>query len=441
MASGCSQDTNCGAGTRRDGDQCVPTDKPVTCGDGTKLVDGGCVAASPLICGTGTVEQYGQCVPTSGLSCGSGTVEKNGACVPSSSLVCATGTTEKNGACVPNDVCGTGTIDQSGQCVPANPLTCGPGTVADAGNCVPATPASAACGAGTVLVDDHCEAADIVWVWAPFPSGFASRIYQGANGNETHFGADAESVDFTVPEGTNVAAARSGLVIETREDSNTGCGDATCADQANYIVIDHGNGTRGRYYHLQQNGVLVNVGDVVCSGQLIGKSGNTGYSGGPHLHFDVVNPFGYTVPVRFNELSAATGGVAVTYDTLTSMNASTTCPSAGTPSDCPADTFATRGILLDPGAPCAYAKRGKAYTISGRITGQGKGALVLLHSTTLDWVHQCATVGSDGHFSTKVTWDAASFPGESALHVTETTDAACTTYPGWYSSAHVTLVD
>ena len=55
----------------------------------------------------------------------------------------------------------------------------------------------------------------------------------------------------------------------------------------NYVVIDHGDHTFGRYYHLDQNGAEVVMGETVAAGQLIGRSGNSGATFGPHLHFDV----------------------------------------------------------------------------------------------------------------------------------------------------------
>ena len=52
-------------------------------------------------------------------------------------------------------------------------------------------------------------------------------------------------------------------------------------------MIKHADDTFGVYWHMKHNGVLVKVGDKVKQGDDIARSGNTGNSSGPHLHFDV----------------------------------------------------------------------------------------------------------------------------------------------------------
>ena len=54
-------------------------------------------------------------------------------------------------------------------------------------------------------------------------------------------------------------------------------------------MIQHADGSRAGYWHLQKDGALVNVGDTVTQGQVIGLSGKTGYAALPHLHFLVWN--------------------------------------------------------------------------------------------------------------------------------------------------------
>ena len=67
-------------------------------------------------------------------------------------------------------------------------------------------------------------------------------------------------------------------MVGVKEDSDTGCGDPECSDEGNFVRIDHGDGTQGLYFHLERNGAQVAVGDGVCAGEVIGFSGNTGFS-------------------------------------------------------------------------------------------------------------------------------------------------------------------
>jgi len=119
----------------------------------------------------------------------------------------------------------------------------------------------------------------------PFRAGQRYYMSQGYNGVFSHQGK--YSVDFTMPEGTEVCAARSGMVVEVSLTSTSGCPDVKCIHDANHIIIYHDDGTFADYAHLLQHGSLVHPGDRVEEGQVIGYSGNTGFSSGPHLHFEV----------------------------------------------------------------------------------------------------------------------------------------------------------
>jgi murein DD-endopeptidase MepM/ murein hydrolase activator NlpD len=73
--------------------------------------------------------------------------------------------------------------------------------------------------------------------------------------------------------------------------------------RANYVRILHADGTMGLYAHLEEGGVLVQVGQHVRAGQEIGLSGNTGFTTGPHLHFAVQVNRGMrleSIPFRMN---------------------------------------------------------------------------------------------------------------------------------------------
>ncbi|MEW2808867.1 M23 family metallopeptidase [Streptomyces massasporeus] len=101
--------------------------------------------------------------------------------------------------------------------------------------------------------------------------------------------------DFAVPSGTQVVAAHGGTVVKA---GGNGAGDGPA--YGNAVVIKHGNGTYSQYAHLSK--VTVHIGQIVKTGQEIAKSGNTGNSSGPHLHFEIrTTPnYGSAVdPVKF----------------------------------------------------------------------------------------------------------------------------------------------
>ena len=121
----------------------------------------------------------------------------------------------------------------------------------------------------------------------PFKKGSRVVVSQGFNGKSTHTGRSKYAIDFAADVGTRVYAARGGKVIATEASFNKGGFDKSFGRYANYITIEHTDHTMAKYYHLQQYGVNVKVGQYVSKGQFIGLSGNTGYSSGPHLHFGV----------------------------------------------------------------------------------------------------------------------------------------------------------
>lgn len=83
-------------------------------------------------------------------------------------------------------------------------------------------------------------------------------------------------IDYRADIGTTVVAAAAGKVVEKTGGWGSGWGLS--------IVVDHGGGRTTRYAHLSSFGV--SVGDYVEQGQVVGYSGNSGWSTGPHLHFE-----------------------------------------------------------------------------------------------------------------------------------------------------------
>ncbi len=122
----------------------------------------------------------------------------------------------------------------------------------------------------------------------PFDYGRV-RVDQGPGGSFSHNDAqNRHAVDFAVPEGTPIVAAREGLVMQVESDfDKAGLNREKFGGRANFIRIVHGDGTMALYAHLQPEGVQVREGQYVRKGQRIGLSGNTGLSTAPHLHFVV----------------------------------------------------------------------------------------------------------------------------------------------------------
>ena len=124
----------------------------------------------------------------------------------------------------------------------------------------------------------------------PYEKGRAFYIVQGYYGVFSH--QQRAALDFKMKRGTKICAARGGMVVRVKEDSDRGGWSKKYSKDGNNIVIQHHDGSRAGYWHLQKDGALVNVGDTVKQGQVIGLSGKTGYASMPHLHFLVWKPDG-----------------------------------------------------------------------------------------------------------------------------------------------------
>jgi len=99
--------------------------------------------------------------------------------------------------------------------------------------------------------------------------------------------------------------------MDVEEDFNrAGTDRENFADKANQVRILHTDGTMALYAHLDLASVRVRPGARVQAGTAIARSGNTGFSTGPHLHFVIQQNVGMeirSVPFRFHQ---AEGGVA-----------------------------------------------------------------------------------------------------------------------------------
>jgi murein DD-endopeptidase MepM/ murein hydrolase activator NlpD len=131
----------------------------------------------------------------------------------------------------------------------------------------------------------------------PYAKGTRFLFVQGANSKMSH--ANELSFDFKMKNGTKICAARGGRVIATKNDSDKGGLKREFMNDGNHVIIQHADGSVAHYWHLLQNGVTVETGDEVKKGEVIGYSGNTGYTAFPHLHFQIIDVTGKEILPRF----------------------------------------------------------------------------------------------------------------------------------------------
>jgi murein DD-endopeptidase MepM/ murein hydrolase activator NlpD len=144
----------------------------------------------------------------------------------------------------------------------------------------------------------------------PFSLGESYPISQGFNGTRTHNTPDSEfALDIVMPVGTTILAVKAGVVMDIEEDFNQGGTNMEkFADKANHVRVLHADGTMAVYAHLDLASVMVRRGARVKAGQRIARSGNTGFSSGPHLHFALQQNIGMqlvSLPFRFQAVDGS----------------------------------------------------------------------------------------------------------------------------------------
>jgi murein DD-endopeptidase MepM/ murein hydrolase activator NlpD len=146
----------------------------------------------------------------------------------------------------------------------------------------------------------------------PWQAGVTRILSQGNRSFTSHRGLHFYAWDFVMPIGTEVLAARDGVIIEIEQNFST------VGLQGNYLFIRHADGEISGYFHIQHNGALVKVGDQVKQGQAIALSGMTGQTTLPHLHFLVFNSEQTaSIPISFQEVER---GVPLAGHFYTSQN-------------------------------------------------------------------------------------------------------------------------
>ncbi|MDA8164415.1 MAG: M23 family metallopeptidase [Desulfobacteraceae bacterium] len=142
----------------------------------------------------------------------------------------------------------------------------------------------------TLKVDQYLEAIQFIPLGAPLPGTITSKFGWRSDpiNQRTAF---HQGLDIRNSLGTKVMATADGVVAEKGYTSGFG----------NYIVLDHGNHFRTRFFHLEKS--MVEQGQRVTRGQLIGYLGNTGRSTGPHLHYEIKYRGKSVDPLKFMRIA------------------------------------------------------------------------------------------------------------------------------------------
>ncbi|WP_019030106.1 peptidoglycan DD-metalloendopeptidase family protein [Colwellia piezophila] len=138
---------------------------------------------------------------------------------------------------------------------------------------------------------------------APFASPKGHTITQAFNGQFSHQNDyNKYAVDIAMNVGTYLTAVRAGTVVWVKDDYHMSGTTRYFLDKANGIKVLHDDGTFASYAHILMDTALVKEGDKVALGDRLARSGSSGFSTGPHLHFSILKNSGLkniAIPFKF----------------------------------------------------------------------------------------------------------------------------------------------
>lgn len=211
----------------------------------------------------------------------------------------------------------------------------------------------------------------------PFEQGQAFEVFQGNAGTFTHTNFNKYAWDFGLPEGTPVCAAAEGRVVRVKQDSSLGGTSPEYYGHANTVVIDHGNGLFTQYLHLKRASAKVHEGDLVRAGQVVAQSGNTGFSSVPHLHFQVQDATGQSLPCKFEDVPG--DGIPRQGISYTSANDGAGCSRFLAESKLPLNAFERNDItLLEADLPAHLLAADQVYRLKGRVKTQASKVAIFV---------------------------------------------------------------
>jgi len=153
------------------------------------------------------------------------------------------------------------------------------------------------------FMGDHKQKATAQEYALPIDVSLCPQISQSFNGKFSHQHPQSQfAVDIATNVGTTIKAAREGVVVGVKDDYALGGVDNFFMDKANFIQVYHEDGTWAIYAHILLGSAVVKSGDQVKAGDILAKSGSSGYSSGPHLHFVIQKNVGLkaeSIPFQF----------------------------------------------------------------------------------------------------------------------------------------------
>jgi murein DD-endopeptidase MepM/ murein hydrolase activator NlpD len=239
----------------------------------------------------------------------------------------------------------------------------------------------------------------------PYRKGARFKVIQGNFGTFSHFEEEECAWDFAMGEGTSVCACAEGRVVWIDDDSKVGGDDKAYEGKANFILIDHGGGVFSEYKHLKHASARVKIGQIVRAGQVIARSGNTGYSTEPHLHFELQDYAGASLPSRFVDVFED-DGIPELGTSYTSGNDGKGTSRFSGDSELPEDAFSSEGIVVTRSLPCAYLDSSSVYELKGTVTEDARRVVFFFaeEQTKEAALAFFGDVDAEGHFAIRITF-------------------------------------